>query len=442
MRAFRGSVTALVAGVMAFFLLAGGGAAWAFWSATASGAGQANTLSVAVTQSNFDVLRATYTNATLRQTSTGSFTVTNTGEVAGVASTRITATGTVAPQMPIRMWPVSSAAQCTPAVAIPANAASGTWASTTIDGTPLAPGASQTFCVRTTIPLAQRSALASTSGSVSVAGTLSVSLVGTGTGWTAAASGAATQRTEAIYPLDVSGLPPESESRWFVLRSAANANTCLDVAGSGGVGANVISYGCGAAAAQSNQFWQVIPVNSSDPSLVTLRPRHSPANRLAVDATNRQTLAAASPTALAQQWYVQRVSPTTIQFVSAVDGLCLALPGGTTATLTTVDCTNAASVVTAPQRIPLGITTGLLNTTLTFGQTSSGAQLTLQRLSGSTWLPVSTAPAGASSLTFLNTSIPLLSNVSLRLVFPDGTVAYNLVLGNLGAVTTVVSGGS
>lgn len=451
MRAFRGSVTALVAGVMAFFLLAGGGAAWAFWTATANGTGQANTLSVAVTETNFNVLRATYTNTHTRLTSTGSFTITNTGEVAGVASTRISATGTVAPQMPLRMWPVASATACTAAATIPTSAISGTWASAAIEGTTLAAGASQIFCVRTTVPVAQRNALASTTGTVTVPGTLNVSLVGTGTGWTATSiPGSAPQRTEAIYPLDTS-LAPANDSRWFVLRSGANSNVCLDVASSGGAGANVISWTCTLTSngvQQANQFWQAIPVSEADRTLVTLRPRHSPATRLSVDASGRQVLAAANTALPAQQWYVQRVSATTVQFVSASNGQCLSVPGNTAnSAMSLVDCTTTASALVTADRVPLNFTGGISTTTLLVGTSAAGAGLALQRYNPllGNWdtMTTTTIPTSGNS-----TGLRITSNLQLglgdntmRIVFPDGSVAYSLVINyNLLTGTSIVSG--
>lgn len=437
MRTTRARILAVIAGVLAFALLAGGGTAWAYWTATAQGTGQVTTPSVQISQTNFTALQATYINTHTRLTATGSFTVTNNGSVAGTATSRISATGTIAPQMPLSIWPAASAGVCTPSATIPGSAVSGTWASAAVAGTPLAAGASQTFCVRTDVPVAQRNTLATASGTATVAGTLNVSLAATGTGWTAAAAPAtAHQTTQAIYPLDPV-LAPATDSRWHAFRSAGNSNACLDVSSSGGPGTTVISGTCAVNAGGytgPSQFWQVIPVNESNRTLVTLRPRHAPATRLAVDGTRRQVTATASPTSTSQQWHVQRGPNSAVQFVSAVDGRCLSLPSTTGAgSLSTVDCTNPASVLVAPERKPLDFTSGALLGagfhTLIVGPRDSSARLTLQRqnaLGG--WSNVTTTtPSDPNQIRF-STGLLALGTHTLRLVFADGTVAYDFVL--------------
>ncbi|WP_413317397.1 RICIN domain-containing protein [Agrococcus sp. 1P02AA] len=449
MRRTRKGLTAFAVGALAFAVLAGGGAASASWTAGALGSGQVTTPAVRVAQASFPSLGATFTNTHTSLTTTGSFTITNPGTVAGVASSTITSADARAPQLALRIWPVASTAACTPATAVPTTAATGTWAATTVAGTALAAGASQVLCVRTTLPLAQRNALASTTGAISVPAILSVSLVGTGTGWTAAAAGVtATHRTQAIYPLDA-GLAPTVGSRWHTIRSAASTGVCLDVSGGGGAGSLAIGWTCTQAngAPQGNQLWQVIPVSEADRTLVTLRPRHQTGTRLAVDGTGRQSIAAAAAGA-AQQWHVQRVSASTVQLVSAVDGRCLSLPTTSSGTArTTVDCTDAAAAVLSPQLQPLGFTwnPGLIgigsNAALTVG--ANRADLILERESApGTWQGVAFAQPAAypTMITIAPANLPT-GTSSLRLRYADGTVAYAFVLNRSSSnVVSAVSG--
>ncbi|NUL49316.1 hypothetical protein F7P69_29575 [Cellulosimicrobium funkei] len=436
MRATRAGVAAFIAGFMALALVAGGGAAWAYWTATAQGTGQVTTPSVQISETNFSALQATYINTHTRLTTTGSFTITNNGSVAGVATSRISAPGGIAPQMPLRIWPAASASACTPSATIPESAASGTWASAAVEGTALAAGASQTFCVRTTVPVSQRDALATTSGTATVAGALNVSMVATGTGWSATANPAlANQTTQAIYRLDAA-LAPATDSRWHTLRSAGNSTTCLEVSASGGAGSAVASATCAQNAdgfTAPNQFWQVIPVNEANRTLVTLRPRHAPSTRLAVDGTGRQVIAAANPASTTQQWHVQRGPNAAVQFVSAVDGRCLAVPSATgTGALSMVDCTNPASVLVAPDRRPLtfrsGGLLGLGYHTLIVGPRATGATMTLQRWNGSAWNNVTTNTGSNPNEIRFSTGLLAIGTHTLRLIFADGTVAYEFVL--------------
>ncbi|WP_313817625.1 hypothetical protein [Citricoccus sp.] len=451
MRAMHAGAAAFIAGVLALALIAGGGAAWAHWTATAQGSGQVSTPSVRISQTDFPALGATYINTHARLSNTGSFTITNNGSVAGVASSRITAPGTIAPQMPLRIWPVSSPGACTASTAVPAAATTGTWAAAAVEGTTLAAGGSQTFCVRTEIPIFQRSALASSTGTTTVAGTLNVSLTATGTGWTATAPAVqAAQATQAIYPLDSGAnvLARPADSRWYSFRNAGTGSTCLDVSGNGGAGSLAIAWQClqsGTTHPQANQFWQVIPVTPSDPSIVTLRPRHAPTTRLAVDTSGRQVTAAANPSLATQQWIVQRMSTAdvaTAQFVSAVDGRCLALPSTASGNaVTTRDCTDPSTVLVTPVRSRLGFRPAgmLTNHVLIVGPRAMGAPLTLQRRSSAgVWNSVATGiPLNQpNELQFSAAALSTGTN-TMRLTFADGTVAYEFVLAvsNSGTVT-------
>lgn len=414
-------LTVLVAAIAVCALSVGGGAAWAAWTASAQASGQSTTPSVAITQVAFGQLNETYINTHTRLTETGSFTLTNTGTAAGPVAASITAPGSFAPLLPLRIWPVASTAACTAATTIPGTAASGTWASTTVPGVTLAGGASQVYCVRTTVPLAQRQSLATASGAQTVTATLAASL--TSSGWTAQAGATTTQATAAIYPLSTD-LPKTAQSSWYRLANSGDANACLDVANSGGAGALLISYVC---TDNANQRFQIVALGA-DPSVVTLRPRHAPGTRVSVRADGTQELAAANSAALSQQWIVQTRagSPTRYQLVSALDGRCLTVRAPwSDAAHTVVDCP-LANVELIPTRDPLTFSGGLILTgTFDVGPAVFAQPLSVQRLVGTTWTTEATLAAGSRTVSFALPTITLLSTErQYRLVYPDGSVAF------------------
>lgn len=229
-------------GVTVALVAGSAGAAFGYWVSTATATATATTASVAVSQTGFDGTGATYRGDVL--TSTGSFTVTNTGQTAGTASLAIAATSgaAMAAAMPISVWQVASAASCTAATTVPGGATTGTWASWQASGVALAPGVSTVFCVRTVVP--NRQAVATSTGAQSTTSTLTVTF-DDAAGWvgTVSATGTATRATELIYPPAVGGSANYVQpglSNWFTLRSVGTS-LCLDVSGSGGTGTRAIS---------------------------------------------------------------------------------------------------------------------------------------------------------------------------------------------------------
>ncbi|WP_040166405.1 RICIN domain-containing protein [Microbacterium gorillae] len=415
----RRALIAMTIGALIGSVLLGGGAAWAVWTATATATGTVTTSPVTITQSGFAGLSTTYINTLTRLTSTGSFTVNNTGAVDGTVNVSIAAPEAWATKLPIRVWPVASTAACTAATAVPSSAVSGSWGSTTVaSGATLAAGASVVYCVRTAV--VDRPAIATATGTQSATPKLSATL--SAGGWSVSAAEAVnTQATAAIYPL-ASGYVDTPTTAWFTVRSGGAPTSCLDVTQSGGVGANVISYACGSA---SNQRWQLVPVSGGDQTLVTVSPQHAPTARLALNASNTEVLASASSTDKAQQWYVQRISasPDRYQLVSALNGLCLRLNTTTgTAAQVATDCTTTGAVALELRRQQVFWTYSLDgDSSFTFASPTSPDGVTAQVLrAGADWEVLATAGPNA-------TTVPVPFGALLGL--DDGTTSGRILFG-------------
>lgn len=434
--------TPWIASIAAFLAVATAGAASAYWTTQASAPGTVTTSAVAVSHAGFDTpATAKYLPSSL--TSTRSFTVTNGSGVAGTATGSISSAQAYAAKFGVQIWQVANAAACTPSTSVPGSGVfTGTWASTSFTAS-LAAGATGTFCARTTI--SDWKTATDPSGGQTVTPVLSVAI--NASGWTATAPATATntQTTAGMYPL-VTGpfFDASLSSTWHTVRAAAASSMCLDVSGSGGAGTPVLSWGCHDGA---NQRWQFIPVSGTDQSLVTIRPRNAPGTRMATASSGAVTVETAS-TSTAQQWYVQRVSSTQYQLVSASTGMCLPMYSSNTQ-LSTVDCDNALAKLSLV-REPLTVSTStsgfiFLTTTVTVSiSTLAGQTLTLQRQDGSTWVSEATFASGASSTSITQNDLTNNANNTLRIVFGSGTstdVAYGpFVLSRSGVSVNVVSG--
>lgn len=419
----RATAGRLVAGVA---LAAGVGGAWAYFRSDTTASGTIRTPTVTVTPLDTTQLGVTLTNRQPYLGTLKSFRVANSGDVEGAVTVRLTSQSDAAAELDTRLWLADPVMGC---ATEPASPATGSWRDTALEPFSLAPGATQTLCVTTALPLENRDAVAATSGAQTIPTAVSIALVGAGTGWTAHAEAAIAHATQAIYPLS-SDVVPVADSQWFALRSASTATVCLDgtmASGTSRPTAAQCSLVEGYPAA--TQFWQLIPADGTDTRLVTLRPRHAPGMRLALDsASGTPILATADTASAAQRWYVQRTE-TGIQLVSAVDGRCLLIPPGTAVNGVSIgNCTVTGSSQLAFQRYPLLFETGLAGTTLTIGAKASDAVLKVQFLDKTTWrdLPellllakIETRFAGVNLNTGLN---------QLRVVFPDGSIAYTLTV--------------
>lgn len=413
---------AVVAGLVSFLLAGSGGAAWAYWTAQATATGTVTTSTVAVAQTNF-ATPATTTYLPSSLTSTRNFSLVNNSGIAGVATATISAPEAYAANLSVSVWPVANAAACTDASTVPTTGVvSGTWASLSLTTPSLAAGASQFYCARTTI--ADWKTITTSTGGAVVNPQLAVSI--DADGWAATGTGAShVQQTQGMYPLVTAPFFDSSlSSTWHTVRSVSNSGYCLDVSGSGGNGANIVTWGCHN---DANQRWQFLPVSGNDQSLVTLRPRHAPTTRLTTATTTAGTVTVATASgSTAQQWYVQRVSATLYQLVSAATGRCLPLDSVNSVSTATVDC-NSVTARLSFAREGLTFSTSGTSATVTFGGASFGFNAgqtgTLQRQTGATtWTNVSTIAATDTSETF---TPPNNATTTYRIVFGTGTdVAY------------------
>jgi hypothetical protein len=387
--------TTVVALLTAALLVVAGGSAWAYWTATASGTGTVATHTVTITTSGFGGLGATYRNNQLVHS--GTFTVTNTGQVSGHASIGIeTLGGGVPALMPVTVWPLASG-PCTDTATPPSGAQTGgTWASfSLLDDVSLAAGQSVTYCVQT-VPVSSQS-LADASGSITATPKLTV-IFDDDEGWegTRTETATTTITTELIYPSPTVGSPSYVQpglSDWFTIHRKATPTQCLDVSGRGGPGTQVIAWGCHS---DSNQRWQIIPAPEKGDNVVRLRPRHDGAlgTRLAVNGSGGVLVQNLDANADSQLWEFQQISSTEFQLVSRASGLCLSM-GATSqdVQLTTSACSSAdrQSQILTLTREPLTFTSS--GTTLTFGFSgvnTGSSQFRIQRWTGSTWVDVGT----------------------------------------------------
>lgn len=377
--------------------LAVGGTAWAYWTATATGTGSVATKSVAITETNFSGLAALYQNHAL--TSTGNFTVANTGQTTGTVSISIAAPASgLGADLPIRVWAVASAAACTSSTTVPPSAMTGTWASFTSTGTiTMSAGQNQMYCVRTTAK--SRQALADTSGTQSTIPVLTVTLQDSA-GWDGDATDTAsnTQATQLIYPypsINSANFVQTGLSNWFTIRSASNANLCLDDSNSGGAGTHVITWTCHS---YPNQRWEILPTGGSTSNLVRLRGKSETTldTRLSVNPTNGLLIATTDTGATEQLWEFQRISTNEFQLVAAGTGLCLTMKGSSVDSQIGVSqCSTSASAranqVLVLDREPLTFTNG---STVRFefdGANTGASSYRIQQFSGGTWVNRGTA---------------------------------------------------
>ena len=199
---------ALAVGVTVFLTLVGAVSASALWTAPSVSPGlvSASAGSLAVTQSGFASLSATY-NATVRST-TAPVAVTNSGTIPApyTLALGVTASNALATGASVRVWPTPTGAECTAASVVAAGASASNWTNIpTLTGT-LAPGASIVYCIRTSITPAQQDSLAS----LGIQATLSLSShVGT---WSAITLADATQNIIDTQKPSTPGTPVASRT--------------------------------------------------------------------------------------------------------------------------------------------------------------------------------------------------------------------------------------
>lgn len=430
-----------IVGIVTFIALIGSGGAWAYWSASVSSTGSLSTQSVSVSHMNFPTLSATYLLNSLQ--STGTFTVTNTGQANGVATVRISGAGSLAAQMPIKVWTVANASTCDNTSATPGGAVAGTWGTGPSLTPSISAGQSVVYCVRTTIP--DWTVLATPTGAQSTQPQVSVSL--NSDGWIATTATATnTQQTQGMFPLSPNFFDP-TLSRWFTIRSQINSGVCLDVEGSGGAGSENISYSCHG---NSNQRWEFRPVSGTNQSLVTIHPRHALVTSLSYNSDNTEVLQSSS-SSLSQRWYVQQVpgsSSDTVRLVNAENGRCFGMRSTSSGLgMPTVTCSDPTSQIVL-RREPLTFSQTGTSVRFTFGGSNVSGTVTLQRWNGSAWVAVGTAAISAQYLQYtytttdaaLGTHLPV-GDTKFRILNTGNVVLWgDIVLNRVADTVTSTSG--
>jgi hypothetical protein len=145
---------AVATGLTLFLVLVGGGVATAMWTtANSSLTSTVSAGSLVVTQSGAAGLDHTYNSRSLRRAT--AIRVTNTGSVPAdsyALQVKATAPTDLADNTTVNAWPVSSTAQCKASSTAPSGADTATLtAGLSTTARPLAVGASEFFCVRTSI---------------------------------------------------------------------------------------------------------------------------------------------------------------------------------------------------------------------------------------------------------------------------------------------------
>ncbi len=330
-RRFRISRVGVAVAVIAFLVLGGTGA-FAYWATSTvpvTTTASSGTLKIAAQWSASPSLGATFTNVN-PQKATGQFTVTNSTATSASLPSNTTpmsytvtlgydlsspagdGAGPLATDLSVYAWKKTTNCSTLPNP-LPTP---GTWtAPPTVTGS-LVPGATDTWCVYTTV--AERSKLASTNGKVSLVPKLTATL-STGN-WTSAAavSKAPDQKTQFIYP----AFAPSSG--WFRIFSSVSGHECMDVRSAGGNGANIIAWQC-KPSGNSNQQWKF---TVTDTGYLKITPRHDTSLFVGVAgaSTTAGSLVQAQTSTVtdgSQEWQLQKKRAGVYQLVNRKSGLCM-----------------------------------------------------------------------------------------------------------------------
>ncbi|ROP65355.1 hypothetical protein [Curtobacterium sp. PhB115] len=136
----------------ALFVGGGSTAAWALWSASGTTASSATIGKVAASIAGPSAMTTTFSSTVTSMTKP--ITLTNTGTIAGTATTTVSVVSgsstALAQAVSVTAWPVASAAACTATTTVGAGSVSGTWASLPSMTSKLAGGAAAVWCTRST----------------------------------------------------------------------------------------------------------------------------------------------------------------------------------------------------------------------------------------------------------------------------------------------------
>lgn len=333
-RPVRRRLIAFAAGAVAFSVFVAGGAAFAMWRAYSIGTVAVSTPTVSVSTAGFPSAAMTFENHLRDRTS--SFTVTNTGSAAGNVSLNITTANTVfAPFVGVQVWTVPNAAACT-ASSTPTGGATGTMQATTFnDATVLNAGASRVYCMRSRVPIENLRNIGQSSGAQTMTPSLNVAIASSG--WTANASATATVGTRFIYTRH------ETLSTTSALRfRAPSAGNCM--ASNTSTSVSIRSCTILAIFTNSDAQYDVLKPIAAQLDRIKLRPINYTNTRVAAG-TSALLLQTDATSAPAQEFFVQRVSSTTVQLVSAADGRCIVLGSSTATSVQLASCGSSGTAI-------------------------------------------------------------------------------------------------
>ena len=329
-RTLRGKL-GIAAFLTTFIVLASSTASFAYWQSSQTVASTLSAANLTLATSNFTSVGYTFGNDTL--VTTGSVTATNNTVTSSTHAANVSLTfgpagaATLAGLVGVQLWATTNPTNCTAAATAPSGAISALWSANTVVTTTLAPGASASYCVRSSIT--SRDSVAFAGGSSTFSPKISGAITLGNFSGTAVAT--TTQSTQHIFP-------PYSvdTTKWNFIRPNVDNSSydyCLDVSDMATTsGTFTIAYSCKPSGV-SNQQWMFTA--SGVAGYYTIQPRNAMALRLDNGSTSASgagisvvTAAAVSATSTNQQWQLQTISPGLYQIVNASSGMCLTAPTG------------------------------------------------------------------------------------------------------------------
>ncbi len=421
---------AAIAGIVTFALLGGTGASWAYWTsqtATAALSVTASTLTLSSTGAP-----GSYTLGNENVSAPGSSTLSSPPVLTSMTFTNTTTSGSTQAQTlnvvfssasggdpvlaaatTVAVWQQSGPCTSTPA----ANAATGTWSSGVTVSTPLAIGASVSYCILSTISTTRQS-LATTNGSRSFTPQAAARLSIANFSYLTTSSASAPMQSRYIYPL-----APITTSYWYAITRIGNTG-CVDVwQANAGVGASLGSWVCKTPSYGDNAYNQQFKFMPRDANgFGALLSRLNQNLQIAAPASTASggqlTTQTANSTDSTQLWQAQQVpsgGSNYIMFVNKYSGLCMDIPAATggSAPATQTTCNGSSNQLFSLTQYDIASLPSFSCTTsgssVSYSWTAgwNAPPLRIDAQNGSTWYTIATVTNSATSAAIDQTSSPL-----------------------------------
>jgi hypothetical protein len=261
---------------------------------------------------------ATFTNSSLASTTPLAISNTTAGAGAPAGELAVTFTGASSPLSAatnLDVWTASDASECDESTAPGADAVAGTWASgVTLTIVQLAPGATQTVCVRSMVNTRQDAA--SSSGSQSFTASVSARLALHA--FSAESSSASTVGASRIYPFSTLG------DFCYTFRPSSDLGRCLDVTGGYAAAPGTVlgTFACHTSSGPTyaNQWFTLAAVSGS---LVGIRNAGTSNLYVTANTDGTVTMEVRNESNPLQSWEPQSRASGVFQFVNDATGLCL-----------------------------------------------------------------------------------------------------------------------